>query len=161
MNISAVEIEVPYAVGVKITEDALTVDLSDGSAQMSDDRTIQLSKNLEDYLSALKIPSNGYWGGDVRKAKEYALSLLKEQGLAPCLSHLATHVNMKLADYDEDFNSALKAEKESAFSYHYEDYREEAMYDVKDNLKRVLQEMKRKIEYFSLQVAGATEPRQG
>ena len=30
MNISAVEIEVPYAGGVKITEDTLTVDLSDG-----------------------------------------------------------------------------------------------------------------------------------
>lgn len=30
MNISAVEIEIPYAVDVRATEDTLTVDLSDG-----------------------------------------------------------------------------------------------------------------------------------
>jgi len=30
MNISAVEIEIPYAVGLHITEDTLAVDLSDG-----------------------------------------------------------------------------------------------------------------------------------
>ena len=60
---------------------------------MNKHKITELLEKIKNYLTILKIPSNGYWGGDVREAKEKALSILAEQGITPCLEYIIIYIN--------------------------------------------------------------------